>query len=95
MKLYSGDIGQGGNYLETSDSQKIANAIKYVSDSRPDLKNIVIDDAPWVFLDNEVSYKLVQDYVKGQQIHPIVQNIMKIVKNLKPIIIIFSTKIMS
>jgi len=43
-------------------------------------ENIVIDDAPWVFLDNEVSYKIVQDYVKGQQIHPIIQNIMKIVR---------------
>ena len=47
MKLYSGDIGQGGNYLQTSDSQMIANAIKYVSDSRLDLKNIVIDDGQY------------------------------------------------
>lgn len=43
-------------------------------------ESIIIDDAPWIFLENEVQYKIVQPYVKGQQIHPLVQNEMKIVK---------------
>ncbi len=42
-------------------------------------EKIIIDDAPWIFLENEVQYKIVQPYVKGQQIHPLIQNEMKIV----------------
>lgn len=42
-------------------------------------ERIIIDDAPWIFLENEVQYKIVQPYVKGQQIHPLIQNEMKIV----------------
>ncbi|MBC7475020.1 MAG: ABC transporter substrate-binding protein, partial [Candidatus Sericytochromatia bacterium] len=34
-------------------------------------ENIIIDDAAWIFLENEVQYKIVQPYVKGQQIHPL------------------------
>ena len=43
-------------------------------------ESIIIDDAPWIFLENEVQYKIIQPYVKGQQIHPLKQNVMKIVK---------------
>jgi len=46
-KLYSGDIGEGGNYIQTSDSDTISKAIKYISEKRPDIKNIVIDDAQY------------------------------------------------
>jgi oligopeptide transport system substrate-binding protein len=42
-----------------------------------DAEQIVIDDAPWIFLENEVQYKIVQPYLKGMQIHPLIQNIMK------------------
>ena len=42
-------------------------------------ESIIIDEAPWIFLENEVQYKIVQPYIKGQQIHPLIQNIMKIV----------------
>lgn len=45
-----------------------------------DAERIIIDDAPWIFLDNEVQYKIVQPYVKGEEIHPLIQNVMKIVK---------------
>jgi oligopeptide transport system substrate-binding protein len=43
-------------------------------------ESIIIDDAPWIFLENEVQYKIIQPNIKGQQIHPLVQNEMKIVK---------------
>lgn len=43
-KLYSGDIGQGGNYVQTSDPAVIAKAVNYISESRKDIKNIVVDD---------------------------------------------------
>lgn len=47
-KLYKGKISEGGNYLETSDPNIIEQAIKYVSSSRDDIKNIVIDDAQYI-----------------------------------------------
>lgn len=47
-KLYNGKISENGNYLETSDATQIANAIKYISDSRSDIKNIIIDDAQYI-----------------------------------------------
>jgi hypothetical protein len=47
-KLYSGKLTEGGNYLETSDASVIQQAISYVSLSRPDIKNIVIDDAQYI-----------------------------------------------
>ena len=44
--MYNGKISENGNYLETSDSETIAKAIKYISDSRKDITNIVIDTVP-------------------------------------------------
>lgn len=44
---YCGDIQQGGNYIQTSDANVIAQVISYVSDKRPDMKNIIIDDAQY------------------------------------------------
>lgn len=36
----------------------------------------IIEDAPWIFLYTNVEYKLVQPYVKGQQMHPLIRNEM-------------------
>ena len=47
-KLYAGEIPKGGNYYESSDANNISKAIKYVSDNRADIKNIVIDDAQFI-----------------------------------------------
>ena len=46
--LYKGDIQQGGNYIETSDSALITKVINFVSSNRPDIKNIIIDDAQYI-----------------------------------------------
>lgn len=46
-KNYFGKISEGGNYLETSDSDAISKAIGYISKERPDIKNIVIDDGQY------------------------------------------------
>lgn len=43
----------------------------------------IVDDAPWIFLYTNVEYKPVQPYVKGQQMHPLIQNEMSIV-SLEP-----------
>ena len=45
-KLYpSTDIRTGGNYIHTEDSDVISKVVEYVATSRPEIKNIVIDDA--------------------------------------------------
>ena len=43
-------------------------------------ENIIVDDAPWVFMYNPVDYKIVQPRIVNQQIHPLIQNVMKIVE---------------
>ena len=48
MKIYSGSVMQGGNYIETSDADAISKAIKYISDSRPEIKDIVVDDGQFI-----------------------------------------------
>lgn len=45
---YNGKISEGGNYLESSDAMQIAKAITYISTDRPDIKNIIIDDAQYI-----------------------------------------------
>lgn len=47
-KLYSGKISDGGNYVETSDAASISQAIKFISDKRPEIKNIVLDDGQFI-----------------------------------------------
>jgi len=47
-KHYSGKITEGGNYLETSTAQTIADAIKYINDNRQDIDNVVIDDSQFI-----------------------------------------------
>ena len=47
-KLYTGKISEGGNYLESSDAEQISKAIQYISEKRPEIKNVVLDDAQYV-----------------------------------------------
>jgi peptide/nickel transport system substrate-binding protein/oligopeptide transport system substrate-binding protein len=44
----------------------------------------IVDDAPWLFLLHRVQYKLVQPYVRGQSIHPIIWNDIKNVTLVSP-----------
>lgn len=43
--IYKGKLSEGGNYLETSSSTAIAQAINYVSKDRTEIKSMIIDDA--------------------------------------------------
>ena len=47
-KSYNGEISKGGNYLPTADANIITQAINFISVNRPDIKNIVIDDAQFI-----------------------------------------------
>jgi len=46
--LYKGKINEGGNYLQTSDPVTIASAIEHISQNRPDIDNIVLDDGQFI-----------------------------------------------
>lgn len=48
QKMYNGEIPQGGNYFHAAEADKIAMAIKFVSESRKEIKNIVIDDGQFI-----------------------------------------------
>ena len=45
---YKGLFSAGGNYVVAADAITIAKSIKYISESRPEIKNIVIDDAQYI-----------------------------------------------
>lgn len=47
-KVYGGDIKSGGNYIETSDAETVSKVIKYVSESRLDIKDVVIEDGQFI-----------------------------------------------
>lgn len=47
-KLYVGAVSANGNLIESSDAKVISEAIKYISESRKDIKNIVIDDSQFI-----------------------------------------------
>jgi len=47
-KLYTGKVSDNGNYFENSDANLIAQCINFVSKSRTDIKNIIIDDAQYI-----------------------------------------------
>ena len=47
-KMYSGKLTEGGNYMSSSDSTQISQAINFVSEKRPDVKNVVIDDGQFL-----------------------------------------------
>lgn len=89
--LFSTDnIGQDNSTKYSNPKvDKLLNEARSINDwqKRQELyheaERIIIDDAPWIFLENEVQYKIVQPYVKGQQIHPLIQNEMKIVDLVK------------
>jgi len=46
--LYKGTNPEDGNYFAASEADKIAKAIGYISESRKEIKNIVIDDAQFI-----------------------------------------------
>ena len=43
-------------------------------------ESVIVDDAPWIFLYTNVEYKIVQPYVKGQQLHPLIRNEMSTIE---------------
>ncbi len=79
-------IKNGGNYIETNDFEKIANIITYVSDSRPEITSLVIDDAQYImafeFMDRakESGYGKYADF--GVHLYKVISAGMKARKDL-------------
>ena len=48
QKVYNGRLSEGGNYLETSDPVVINNALHFISESKPEITNVVLDDAQYI-----------------------------------------------
>ena len=46
--LYNRKLSEGGNYVESSDVNLIAANIKYASENRTEIKNILVDDAQYL-----------------------------------------------
>lgn len=65
---YSGDVRSGGNYFAGTNSIDIINAIKFIDTSRPDIKNIVIDDMQYIMADQFMAKALVKGYEKFNKI---------------------------
>lgn len=83
MKKYNGTITEGGNYLETSSYDVINKAIKYIAASRPEIKNIVIDDAQYIAAFEFMSRAQESGYGKFADIGVHLTSIFTTVKNLK------------
>jgi hypothetical protein len=45
---YTSGIQQGGNFLVSHDSAQIVKVLNYVSDSRPEIKQIIVDDFQYI-----------------------------------------------
>lgn len=48
MNQYKGKLSEGGNFMESQNHTAIAQAISYVNKDRPDIEDIVLDDAQYL-----------------------------------------------
>lgn len=63
-KDYTTFTGKEGNYFASTDFPTIIAILKGVSDSRPDIKNIVLDDAQYLMAEYFMSKALIKGYDK-------------------------------
>ena len=56
--------GKGGNYFRSKNSEEICQVMKAVSDSRPEIKTIVIDDAQYIMSGEAMDKALEKGYDK-------------------------------
>jgi len=63
-KFYTEFKGAEGNYLATNDSMTIIKALKFISEKRPEITSIVIDDAQYVMAFDFMSKALEKGFDK-------------------------------
>jgi len=82
-KLYTGKLKEGGNYLETSDSAIIADAISFINENRKDIKNIILDDGQYTMAFEFMSRAKESGYGKFADIGVNTGKIVKAAKNTR------------
>lgn len=63
-RLYKPPISQGGNYLATTDPAIMMQVMSHVNDSRPEIKNLVLDDFQYVMAEEFMFNALKTGYDK-------------------------------
>lgn len=74
---YGGNIRETGNYAETSSANAITEIINFVSQSRPDIKNIVIEDGQYILSFMLMDKAKESGYAKFTDIGVAMNNILK------------------
>jgi hypothetical protein len=83
-KSYSGKLSEGGNYVQTSDASQIAAAIKYISDNRPDIQNIVVDDSQYIMSFEFMNRAKENGYGKFSDLGVNISKVLAAARNTRP-----------
>ncbi|MGL6107265.1 hypothetical protein [Romboutsia sp.] len=82
--MYSGALDNKGNYFESSNPKFIQTAIGFISKSRPDIKNIFIDDGQFILSLNLMAKATEKGYEKYTEIGMNITNILKEIQSSRP-----------
>lgn len=82
-KVYTGNISEGGNYIETANTDVICKALKYIAENRKEIKNVVIDDAQFLMAFEFMARAQEPGYNKFSDIGVHLTSVFTTVRNLK------------
>ena len=86
---YTTGIQQGGNYAVTADTSKICSILKYVSKDRPEIKQIIIDDAQYIMSTEFMNRALEAGWQKFTDIGKHMWDVVNTAKSLREDIKVF------
>jgi len=78
-----------GNYLITDQSQKIISALRYIDSKRPDIKNIILDDFSYTFINNFMRRAKEKSFDKFTDIGSEAWMVFQTIKSLRDDLFIF------
>lgn len=81
--------GGEGNYMATDDSSKIINILKFLNEKRPDIKNIILDDFGYTFINNFMRRAKERSFDKFTDIGSDAWRVFDTIKKLKDEIFVF------
>lgn len=88
-KQYVQGENGSGNYIATDDSLKIIKIVKYINEKRPDIKNIIIDDFGYTFINAFMRRAKERSYDKFSDIGSEAWQVFNACKSLKDELFIF------
>ena len=80
---YTAGIQDGGNFLVSHESAKIVTVLKYISDKRPEIKQIVIDDFQYIMSTEFMNRANEQGWQKFTDIAKHVWDVINAAKGLR------------